>query len=83
MKHPTEIPGYDLKELAKLVEGLSYDKTAEFLKALANTVLNASCMDWDRGRKHLAKELAAAGQHLEDAADYMDRAWKICKPHMK
>jgi len=75
--------GGDLKSLARAICDLKYDRTAEFIEALAVAVYEDAEADAGRGRTQLAGRLQETSMHLSRASDEMQKAWKICEPFMK
>jgi monomeric isocitrate dehydrogenase len=75
------LPG-TLGELAEELGNLRYDALAEFLNLLA-TKLDGDATQYEkRGCKRLAKALRDAATGANEAATAIQRAWKICEPHM-
>jgi hypothetical protein len=75
MNHETDLEG-GLPKLAEDIGNLRYDALAGFLRLLADKLRKDSEADHERGRCKLARSLA-------DAADAIDRAWRISEPYMK
>jgi hypothetical protein len=84
MIHRKEVGRYPgtLTDLAEAVGDLRYDALAEFLRLLQAKLDRDSGRDAGRGRARLAVSLRAASGHLGEAAADIQRAWRICEPHM-
>ncbi len=85
MKHADRVEKYpdSLAELAEELGNLRYDALAVFLAAPSAKLEADALQDAARGRQKLAANLHAASDELADAASAIERAWTICKPHMK
>ena len=75
------LPG-TLGELAEELGNLRYDALAEFLSLLAAKLGEDATQDEKRGRSRLATALRDAATGANEAATAIQRAWKICEPHM-
>lgn len=82
-KHPTELKSGDILAAANEVENLRYDRVSVFVGQLANAFEDRSKKDQQSERPLLAILLANVASDLRSARDEIDRAWKICKPHME
>ncbi len=84
MKHTHQIKGYTgpHQQLAEDIGDLYYDALADFLRLMADKMERDAQADAGRQRHKLATELAACAQHLQQAAEHIDVAWKICAPHV-
>lgn len=84
VEHPLNIPKWEgtLEELAQAVENMRYDKTAEFLKYLAQCFRDRSKTDKLAGKLKLHNALYNVYTRTDVAAEYTKDAWKICEPHM-
>ena len=82
--HPDSVEGFggSLEDLARNVGNMRYDKTAQFIGALADDLFRQARADELRGRKKLAKRLYASARDLYSVREEVLRAWKICKPYM-
>ena len=83
MKHPIEIEGYDLAELAQKIGNLRYDALVVFLDVLSKDLHRQSDADRKRGRYKLANALYDASGDIWGAVSDLEVAWKICEPFMK
>ena len=85
LKHPLSVEGYNgsLEDLAKAVRKMRYDQFAEFLGYLAAYIKSEGDQDAADGKTKLPIRLYAASEHLYDAQEEIDSAWKICKPYME
>lgn len=83
--HARKIVGYEgeIPELATELGQLTYDQVSNFLGALAAELSRQAEGDHGRGRKQLAMELEDAATSTLAAQASIDRAWGICRPHMK
>lgn len=68
--------------MAEEIGNLYYDALADLLKLLSEKIATDAQADSDRGRKQLAIQLFACSNSLQEAADAIDGAWKICEPYM-
>lgn len=84
MTHRQDVERYagTLADLAADCGNLRYDALAFFLHQLARKLATDAAADAGRGRPQLAAELQAASASIGGAADAVDRAWRICAPHM-
>jgi hypothetical protein len=84
MVHRKEVGRYPgtLAELAAEVGDLRYDALAEFLRVLSAKLGQDAGQDEGRGRARLAASLHDASRSLREAAEAIERAWRICEPHM-
>ena len=85
MKHPEKVEKYDgsLDLLAEDLGNLKYDALADFLRALSAKIQVDGTKDQERGRKQLANSLFSCAQSVQEAAQAIDKAWKISEPYMK
>jgi hypothetical protein len=83
VNHPVKVDGYSgsLKELAKAVGHLRYDKLAEFLRDLKHELVMQQIADVSRGRQRLAEQLRYAHQSLGIVWTHVRIAWKISEPY--
>ncbi len=79
MEHKTEYPA----GLAEELGNLRYDVLAKFLYELSEKLFADGTADGERKRYQLGNRLFLAGGGLAVAAAEIDKAWKICEPHMK
>ena len=84
MVHQANVKRYPgtLADLAEEVGDLRYDALAEFLRLLHAKLDRDASQDEGRGRFRLAGSLRAAARPLGEAATAIQRAWRICEPHM-
>jgi hypothetical protein len=84
MIHNTNVERYPGTpgELAEELGNLRYDALAEFLSLLAAKLDGDAAQDEKRGRKRLATVLRDAAAGANEAATAIQRAWKICEPHV-
>jgi hypothetical protein len=83
-KHKSGLPyGGGLRQLAGDLGNLKYDALAWFLQQLATKLKEDARADAGRGREKLAGELQTAGDYVSQAAERINNAWAICKPHME
>jgi len=82
-RHPKQLDGVDLKELAQKLGNLTYDSLGHFLYHLAVDIERQGSGDALRGREKLASELFSAGEALHKARVDIEKAWDICEPFMK
>lgn len=82
MKHTKEVPHFEgnHRQLAEEIGDLYYDSLAELLWKLGEKLERDAGADLKRNRKKLATELAAAADHLYNAAENIAAAWLICRP---
>lgn len=80
--HETQIPHYELRELAIKIGDLRYDALADFLAALAHKIEQDAQKDEARRRIKLASNLYHTAQGLTECSQHIERAWVICEPHM-
>jgi len=71
-----------LRELAEDIGNLRYDALADFLHQLAAKLEADAARDQGRGRLKLAAALGASTESVAAAAAHIERAWRICEPHM-
>lgn len=85
MKHPRKPKGWKggLKDLAKAVEDMRYDRLSKFLEHLSDALLERSQKDLKRGRHILSCNLKIAAYNVLDAKAAIDDAWKVCEKHME
>ncbi len=85
VKHSTTVKGYNgsLEDLAKDIKNMRYDAFAEFLGYLAKQVKLEADQDLASGKNKLPLRLYATSEHLYDAREEIDSAWKISKPYLK
>ncbi len=85
MKHTENIDNYNgsLKDLAKQVSNLKYNKLADFLNYLADELLKQSSDDVYNKKIKLATCLSFAAKNIILAIKDIDDAWRISKPFMK
>lgn len=83
MTHPTKIEGWEgsLEDLAYAVEGLRYDKTAEFLDSLTQALKERSEKDVKAGRQQLGHRLLIAVVRARDLTEVMRQVWRLCAPY--
>jgi hypothetical protein len=84
MTHDTEVKRFPgtLADLAEAVGDLRYDALAAFLQLLQGKLDCDAGRDESRGRVRLAASLRDAASQLDEAATAIQRAWRICEPHM-
>jgi len=84
MKHTHQIKSYTAphRQLVEDIGDLYYDALADFLRLMAEKMDRDARADAGRKRHKLAIELAACAQHLQQAAEHIDVAWKSCAPHV-
>jgi len=82
--HQSEIKDYPrpLGKLARELADLKYDVLAEFLREFSLCMEEDSQADLRRKRPKLAKELRETSKALSEAHEAVERAWRICEPHM-
>jgi len=84
MTHQTKIKGYNsMGKLAEDICDLRYDALAELLKAMSEKLFLDCEADEKRGRFQLSDKLWDAHSSVAEAAESIENAWKICKPHME
>ncbi|MEL6721407.1 MAG: hypothetical protein AAFP82_22095 [Bacteroidota bacterium] len=84
MIHKSTVENYlgTMEGLAEEIGDLQYDALATFLECLANKIQKDGDKDKGRGRIKLASHLHDCSEQLR-ACKSIDKAWVICKPHMK
>ncbi len=84
MIHNGTIESYpgDLETLATELGDLRYDALAIFLQALSDKLKKDGKKDADRNRRKLATHLQNTADLLNDSAEEIQAAWKICEPYM-
>lgn len=84
MNHTHQIKSYTgpHRQLTEDIGDLYYDALADFLRLMAEKMDRDAQADAGRGRRKLATQLAACAQYLQQAAEHIDVAWKICEPHV-
>lgn len=70
-------------ELAEDICNLRYDALSELLKAMSEKLFLDSDADEKRERFQLSDKLWDAHSSMAEAAESIESAWKICKPHME
>lgn len=84
-KHAITLRNYngDLEQLAEELGDLFYDSLADFLHLFSEKIHRDAESDAWRKRPKLAGHLLACSRHLQQASAEIDKAWQICKPHVK
>ena len=84
MKHSSKVEKYkgSLEELAEDIGNLRYDSLQELFGFLHLKIQKDLKADADRGRDKLAKQLHDVSMAMKLAEESVDKAWKICEPHM-
>ena len=85
MIHKSEVENYNgsMVDLVEEIENLKYDSLSKFLNLLSTKIKNDGIKDESRGRNKLCSNLYQCSEKLEQSADFIDRAWEICKPYTK
>jgi hypothetical protein len=82
--HRTDVERYlgTLRQLADDLGDLRYDALAEFLGLLAAKLAADAAQDEGRGRRRLSALLRETSHHLTEAAESLNRTWRLCEPYM-
>jgi|TARA_R110000851_G_scaffold63075_6_gene144418 hypothetical protein len=83
MKHPTEIEGYSLKDLAEKIGDLRYDRMQILFEELAEKIGKDRDSDKEKGRIRLSGSLTFLKTYLREASKEAEDAWRISKPHVE
>lgn len=82
-KHPTEIDGYDLEDLATKVGKLRYDKLAEFFSYLVKELEKQQKKDEQAGKYRLVDDSDMLINSVSDADFHAAELFQIYKKYMK
>lgn len=86
-KHKKEVCGVsDMKVLAEMITSMHYQSLAELYRHMGGSLKFDAFKDRHNTAKpkpRLADALWIAGDHLEVAAEVIEKAWQISKPFMK
>ena len=77
MRHPTDIDGQDVVELAKKIGNLRYDALVSLLDALSKDLHRQSEADRKRGHYKLANALLDASGDVWGAVSDLETAWRV------
>jgi len=85
MKYPGTVEKYpdNLKELARYVCNLRYDRLAEFLGYCGEYLREDSIADAERGYPQVSNLLDKVSDNIGISMSFTERLWRICKPHME
>ena len=82
-RHPLEVNGLNMRDLARQVADLRYDALGEFLSELKKCFQEDSVKDRERGNNQVAKYLSIMSNLTKDVQFQTSKLWKVCKPHME
>ena len=81
-KHPTDIDGRPVEEIARKVADLRYDALVEFLIALAVAIELDARKDDREGRTKLGRHMFQVAQDTKDAAENASFLWEFARKYM-